>query len=98
MKKAAFILGSIVLASCGAPNESVGPLEELQAQKDSLVAARATLDATIASVEAQLTALDTNENYDRVTSIEVQPTNFEHYFDVFVAQTFFDGIVSLSQN
>ena len=83
MKKAAFILGSIVLASCGAPNESVGTLEELQAQKDSLVAVRATLDATIASVEAQLTALDTNESFDRVTSIEVQPTNFEHYFDVF---------------
>jgi len=53
------------------------------AKKDSLVEARATVDAEIAAVDEKLIALDTVERYDRVTSIEVNPSTFVHYFDVF---------------
>ena len=83
MKKLGFILGSVVLASCGAPEQSTGTMEELMAKKDSLVEARATVDAEIAAVDEKLIALDTVERYDRVTSIEVNPSTFVHYFDVF---------------
>lgn len=83
MKKLKFILGSVVLASCGAPEQSVGTMETLQAKKDSLTVVRAKVDAEIATVDAKLMALDTVERYDRVTSIEVNPSTFVHYFDVF---------------
>ncbi|MCO4791789.1 MAG: biotin/lipoyl-binding protein, partial [Flavobacteriales bacterium] len=83
MKKLGFILGGVVLASCGAPEQSVGTMEELKAQKDSLVEVRSTVDAEIAAVDAKLEAMDTIERYDRVTSIEVAPSTFVHYFDVF---------------
>ena len=83
MKKLGFILGSVVLASCGAPEQSTGTMEELMAKKDSLVEVRATVDAEIAAVDEKLIALDTVERYDRVTSIEVTPLTFVHYFDVF---------------
>ena len=83
MKKLGFILGSVVLASCGAPEQSTGTMEELMAKKDSLVEVRATVDAEIAAVDEKLIALDTVERYDRVTSIEVTPSTFVHYFDVF---------------
>ena len=43
MKKLGFILGGVVLASCGAPEQSVGTMEELKAQKDSLVEVRSTV-------------------------------------------------------
>ena len=52
MKKLGFILGGVVLASCGAPEQSVGTMEELKAQKDSLVEVRSTVDAEIAAVDA----------------------------------------------
>ena len=83
MKKLGFILGGVVLASCGAPEQSVCTMEELKAQKDSLVEVRSTVDAEIAAVDAKLEAMDTIERYDRVTSIEVAPSTFVHYFDVF---------------
>jgi RND family efflux transporter MFP subunit len=82
-KKIGFNIGMCGARSCGAPEQSVGNIEALQAKKDSLVEVRATVDAEIAAVDEKLIALDTVERYDRVTSIAVNPSMFVHYFDVF---------------
>ena len=82
MKKVVFILSSIALVACGAPEE-VGTTDELKAKKEALVSSRDSISALISEVELQLAALDTNKVYDVVTSKSVEPSMFLHYFDVF---------------
>ena len=82
MKKVVFILSSIALVACGAPEE-VGTTDELKAKKEALVSSRDSISALISEVELQLAALDTNKVYDVVTSKPVEPSMFLHYFDVF---------------
>ena len=82
MKKVVFILSSIALVACGAPEE-VGTTDELKAKKEALVSSRDSISALISEVELQLAALDTNKIYDVVTSKSVEPSMFLHYFDVF---------------
>ena len=82
MKKVVFILSSIALVACGAPEE-VGTTDELKAKKEALVSSRDSISALISEVELQLAALDTNKVYDVVTSKAVAPSMFLHYFDVF---------------
>lgn len=82
MKKVVFILSSIALVACGAPEE-VGTTDELKAKKEALVSSRDSISALISEVELQLAALDTNKVYDVVTSKSVAPSMFLHYFDVF---------------
>jgi RND family efflux transporter MFP subunit len=82
MKKVIFILSSIALVACGAPEE-MGTMDELKAKKEALVSSRDSISALISEVELQLAALDTNKVYDVVTSKAVEPGMFLHYFDVF---------------
>lgn len=82
MKKVVFILSSIALVACGAPEE-VGTTDELKAKKEALVSSRDSISALISEVELQLAALDSNKVYDVVTSKPVEPSMFLHYFDVF---------------
>lgn len=82
MKKVVFILSSIALVACGAPEE-MGTTDELKAKKEALVSSRDSISALISEVELQLAALDTNKVYDVVTSKSVEPSMFLHYFDVF---------------
>lgn len=82
MKKVIFILSSIALVACGAPEE-MGTMNELKAKKEALVSSRDSISALISEVELQLAALDTNKVYDVVTSKAVEPSMFLHYFDVF---------------
>ena len=82
MKKVIFILSSIALVACGAPEE-VGTMDELKSKKEALVSSRDSISALISEVELQLAALDTNKVYDVVTSKLVEPSMFLHYFDVF---------------
>ena len=82
MKKVVFILSSIALVACGAPEE-VGTTDELKAKKEALVSSRDSISALISEVELQLAALDTNKVYDVVTTKAVEPSMFLHYFDVF---------------
>ncbi len=82
MKKVIFILSSIALVACGAPEE-MGTMDELKSKKEALVSSRDSISTLISEVELQLAALDTNKVYDVVTSKLVEPSMFLHYFDVF---------------
>ncbi|HCP40458.1 MAG TPA: hypothetical protein DIT65_01580 [Cryomorphaceae bacterium] len=82
MKKVVFIISSIALVACGTPEE-MGTTDELKAKKEALVSSRDSISALISEVELHLAALDTNKVYDVVTSKEVEPSLFLHYFDVF---------------
>ena len=84
MKKVFFILSSIALVACGAPdNES--SMTDLKAKKEKLVNSRDSINVLLTEVESKIAALDTSKVYDVVTSLKVTPAVFLHYFDVFGA-------------
>jgi len=83
MKKTLSIFSLAILAACGSPEAPTGDLAKLVLQKDSLVGVRSALNAEIAALDAQISKLDTTVRYDVVTSLEVVPQTFLHYFDVF---------------
>jgi len=84
MKKVFFILSSIALVACGAPDDK-STMTDLKTQKEKLVNSKDSINILLAEVDAQLAALDTTKVYDVVTSLEVTPDVFLHYFDVFGA-------------
>src|SRR6056300_933415 len=83
MKKTLSIFSLAILAACGSPEAPTGDLAKLVLEKDSLVGVRSALNAEIAALDAQISKLDTTVRYDVVTSLEVVPQTFLHYFDVF---------------
>jgi len=60
-------------------------MTDLKTQKEKLVNSKDSINILLAEVDAQLAALDTTKVYDVVTSLEVTPDVFLHYFDVFGA-------------
>lgn len=77
-----FVLGLIYLVSaCG--SKSTSTLDALFAQRDSLRKEQDALLAKIASVDAQITLLDTSIKHSNVTSYPLAPTNFAHYFEIY---------------
>ena len=84
MKKVFFILSSIALVACGAPDNK-SSITDLKAKKEKLVNSRDSINVLLSEVESKIAALDTSKVYDVVTSLEVIPDVFLHYFDVFGA-------------
>ena len=84
MKKVFFILSSIALVACGAPDNQ-SSITDLNTKKEKLVNSRDSINVLLSEVESKIAALDTSKVYDVVTSLEVTPGVFLHYFDVFGA-------------
>ena len=84
MKKVFFILSSIALVACGAPDNK-SSITDLKTKKEKLVNSRDSINVLLSEVESKIAALDTSKVYDVVTSLEVIPDVFLHYFDVFGA-------------
>lgn len=84
MKKVFFILSSIALVACGAPDNQ-SSITDLKTKKEKLVNSRDSINVLLSEVESKIAALDTSKVYDVVTSLEVTPDVFLHYFDVFGA-------------
>lgn len=77
-----FVLGLIYLVSaCG--SKTTTTLDALFAQRDSLRKEQDALLAKIASVDAQITLLDTSIKRSNVTSYPLAPTYFAHYFEIY---------------
>ena len=84
MKKIFFILSSIALVACGAPDNK-SSIIDLKTKKEKLVNSRDSINVLLKEVESKIAAFDTSKVYDVVTSLEVTPDVFLHYFDVFGA-------------
>ncbi|MDA8570552.1 efflux RND transporter periplasmic adaptor subunit [Schleiferiaceae bacterium] len=84
MKKVFFILSSIALVACGAPDNQ-SSITDLKTKKEKLMHSRDSINVLLSEVESKIAALDTSKVYDVVTSLEVTPSVFLHYFDVFGA-------------
>lgn len=85
-----FIIG-IGLASCAPKGDA--NLAKLETTRDSLKSTRAEITAQLASVELQISELDSNrkQRVNLVTELRLNPTRFEHYFNV-------QGVVETDQN
>ena len=84
MKKVFFILSSIALVACGAPDNK-SSITDLKTKKEKLLNSRDSINVLLSEVESKIAALDTSKVYDVVSSLEVTPDAFLHYFDVFGA-------------
>lgn len=84
MKKVFFILSSIALVACGAPDNK-SSITDLKTKKEKLVNSRDSINVLLSEIESKIAVLDTSKVYDVVTSLEVIPDVFLHYFDVFGA-------------
>ena len=84
MKKVFFILSSIALVACGAPDNK-SSITDLKTKKEKLLNSRDSINVLLSEVESKIAALDTSKVYDVVSSLEVTPDVFLHYFDVFGA-------------
>ena len=90
MKKIYSILVlSLLLVACGgSENNSVsqtiasGNLEAIRSMKTNLTNQLNGIETDLATLEAAIANLDTNENLPLVTTFEVQPQVFNHYLDL----------------
>jgi membrane fusion protein (multidrug efflux system) len=82
MKKVLLIAPLAFIAACSQPAVE-GDLQTLTAQRDSIKTVVDGLNTKITELDAAIAAMDTTVSYDVVTSYEVQPDQFLHYFEVF---------------
>ena len=86
------LAASVVIAACGGPSGDT-ELASLIAQRDSIKEARKALNEELTSIEEQIEKLDTNKilRITNVTTLELQPERFEHFFTV-------QGAIETDQN
>ena len=75
MKKVFFILSSIALVACGAPDNK-SSITDLKTKKEKLLNSRDSINVLLSEVESKIAALDTSKVYDVVSSLEVTPDVF----------------------
>jgi len=87
----AITLAAFVLSACGGKPE--GELGQLIAKRDSLEKVSKDVSAQLADLQDQIRAADTSidAHVVNVTTLEVQPGNFAHYFTV-------QGVVEAEHN
>lgn len=82
MKKIIYTaLAAAVFAAC--QPEGKLEVENLQAERDSLVTLQTDIKAQIKALDQQLTALDTTIKFSLVTAKNITPSAFNHYFKVY---------------
>ncbi|MCH1401397.1 MAG: efflux RND transporter periplasmic adaptor subunit [Schleiferiaceae bacterium] len=82
MKKVLLIAPLAFMAACSQPAVE-GDLQTLSWKRDSTKNVVDALNEQIALYDAAIAALDTSATYDVVTTYEVNPAMFSHYFEVF---------------
>ena len=80
-----FIIISIIslITACSVSSNETKTISSLQSEKDSLLEVRAVINDRLVELEAELLLMDSNMVYDAVTSIDIVPEVFYHYFEVF---------------
>ncbi len=72
---------AVTFYSCGGKEQT--SLDKLIAQRDSLRSEQSTLLNQITAIDAQISALDTTKKLMQVTALQIEPSTFEHYFDIY---------------
>jgi RND family efflux transporter MFP subunit len=77
--KRIFLFLPVILASCA---EDTSDLATLNKQRDSLVAVIAQSESALKEIELSIANLDTTQRLTLVSTVEVQPSVFEHFVEV----------------
>ncbi len=75
------VIPAALLASCASPAET--PLDRLKDQRDSLKTVLNKIEDQLSDVERKINRLDSTIHYPLVTTYEVVPMVFRHYFEIY---------------
>jgi RND family efflux transporter MFP subunit len=82
MKKVFYIIfGAALFASCQPEDNS--DIAKLKVERDSLVEVQTAVKEQIKALDMQIAALDTTIKFSLVTALEIEPSEFKHYFKVY---------------
>lgn len=82
MKKLFPIATMLLLAACGQQADT-SELATLIAERDSLKAEQRAINDELAELEETIAKLDTTRKLTKVTTVGIEPTKFEHYFEIY---------------
>ena len=71
------------ITACSIESNETITILSIKAEKDSLLEVRAAINDRLAELESELLLMDSNMVYDAVTSLDIMPEAFYHYFEVF---------------
>lgn len=71
------------ITACSIESKETITILSIKAEKDSLLEVRAAINDRLAELESELLLMDSNMVYDAVTSLDIMPEAFYHYFEVF---------------
>lgn len=75
------IISAVVMVACSSRPET--PLEHLKDRRDSLKTVLNKIESQLAEVEKEINRQDSTIQYPLVTTYEVRPMVFRHYFEIY---------------
>ena len=76
-------IASIAAFAWACESEQKTTLDKLYHERDSLVTVQSTVGARLREIETEINTLDSTRSLTTITTLDLQPKTFEHYFQVY---------------